>query len=102
MFKESVDSIVAWMEVQQTGPDLVGLIQSYLIARGTKTAVSLLHSDSPLWMAASFHDLLGWDNFVEIGENMCPLGGNVSSRNPYSRTDKGGRLLGTRPYATPT
>ena len=74
MFKESVDSIVAGMEVQQTGPDLVGLIQSYLITRGTKTAVSLLHSDSPLWMAARFHDLLGWDNFVKDRIEYVPSG----------------------------
>ena len=60
-----MDSIMAWMSNQQTGPGLVGVIQSYLIARGTKPAVSLLHPDSPLWMTARFHDCLGWDNFVE-------------------------------------
>jgi hypothetical protein len=32
---------------------------------------------------------------------MCPLGGNASSRNSYSRTDKGGQQLGTWPHATP-
>ncbi len=56
-----MDSIVAWMKDQQTGPDLVGVLQSFLIARGTKTAVSLLHLDSPLRMAARF-------------QNMCPPG----------------------------
>jgi hypothetical protein len=60
-----MDSLVLWMESQQTGPKLVGVIRSYLLARGAKTAVSLLRSESSLKMAAHFHDCLGWDNFVE-------------------------------------
>ena len=65
VFKESVESIVIWLEDQQTGPNLVGVIRSYLLAKGTKTAVSLLHPDSPLRMSAHLHDRQGWDNFVE-------------------------------------
>jgi hypothetical protein len=65
VFKESVESIVAWMEDQQTGSNLVGVIKSYLLARETKTSVSLLHLDSSLIMAVHFHNCLGRDNFVE-------------------------------------
>jgi hypothetical protein len=65
VFSESMDGLVLWMESQQTGPKLVGVIRSYLLARGTKTAVSLLCPESSLKMAAYFHDRLGWDNFVE-------------------------------------
>ena len=57
VFKESVDSIVAWMEDQQTGPDLVRVIQSYLIARGTKTSVSLI---------PHFHNHLGCFDVVAL------------------------------------
>ncbi len=53
------------MESQQTGPKLVGVIRSYILARGTKTAVSLLRPEFSLKMVAHFHDHLGWDNFVE-------------------------------------
>ena len=61
-----MESIVAWMVDQQTRPNLVWVFQSYLIDRGTKTAVSLLHPDSsPLQMAARFHDCLRWDDVVE-------------------------------------
>ncbi len=89
VFKESVDSIVAWMKDQQTGHDLVGVIQSYLIARGTKTVVSFIHHDSPLRTAVRFHDHLGWDNFVE-GRICNPLCENASSGNTHLRSDKGG------------
>ena len=60
-----MDILVLLMESQQTGPELVGVIRSYLLARGTKTAVSLLCPESSLKMAVRFHDHLGWDNFVE-------------------------------------
>jgi hypothetical protein len=48
VFHKSLESIVQWMEDQQTGLNLVGRIRSYLISRGTKTAVSLLHPESSL------------------------------------------------------
>jgi hypothetical protein len=53
------------MEDQQTGLDLVGVIELYLLVKGTKTAVSFFHLDSPLQMAARFHDRLGWNYFVK-------------------------------------
>jgi hypothetical protein len=82
VFKESVDSIVAWMKDQQTGPSLVGGIQSYLSARGTKTTVSILHLDSLLQTAAHFHNCLGWDNFAK--GRICALWVEVRAQEIYS------------------
>ncbi len=79
----SVDSLVLWMESQQTGPKLVGVIRSYLLARGTKTAVSLLHPESSLKMAARFHDCLGWDNFVE--ERICALWAEIRAQEIHTQ-----------------
>jgi hypothetical protein len=65
MFQDSMGSIMQWMEDQKTGPNLVVVIRSYLLAQGTKSAVSLLYPESFLEMAMQFHDYLGWDNFVK-------------------------------------
>jgi hypothetical protein len=78
-----MDSLVLWMESQQTGPELVGVIRSYLLARGTKTAVSLLCPESSLKMAARFHDRLGWDNFVE--GRICALWVEMQAQEIHTR-----------------
>ncbi len=65
VFEESVDCIVAWMKDQQTGPNLVGVIQSYLIARGDQN--SGLVSPTGLTSADSspFPRPSGMGHFVE-------------------------------------
>jgi hypothetical protein len=53
VFHDSIGSIVQWVEDQKTGPDLVAVIRSYLLARGIKSAVSLLHPESAPATAAT-------------------------------------------------
>ncbi len=45
---------------------MVGMIKSYLLARGTKTALFLLQPELSLRRAVHFHDCQWWDNFVDL------------------------------------
>ena len=62
---KSAKELEAWLRAQRTGRELIGLITSYLLARGGNTLNILILPTSPLTLLASFHDRLGWDNFLE-------------------------------------
>ena len=65
MFVEGVGHIVAWLEMQNTGKELLDLIESYLLGRGSTSLTALLGTNSALKTLAHFHDRLGWDCFLE-------------------------------------
>ena len=71
MFNHSVSGIVQWLEATKTNPSLVDLIVRYLQGRGEVRMQSLVGRDSRFRLLAKFHDLLGWDNFVE--GRLCKL-----------------------------
>ena len=50
---------------------MVDLIRRYLLGRGTVTMQSLMAGTQRFRLLAKFHDLLGWDNFVE--GRLCTL-----------------------------
>jgi hypothetical protein len=65
------------MEDQKTGPNLVAVIISYLLAQGTKLAVLLLHLESSLQMA------VGWDNFIKC--QICALWVEMQAQEIHTR-----------------
>jgi hypothetical protein len=83
VFHDSIGSIVQWMEDQKTGPNLVAVIRSYLLAQGTKSAVSLFCLESSLQMVAQFQDRLGWDNFIE--SQKCALWVEMQAQEIHTR-----------------
>jgi hypothetical protein len=76
-------SILQWIEDQKTGLDLVVVIRSYLLARVTKSAISFLHPNSSLRMAARLHNHLGWHNFVE--GRICALWVEMRAQEIHTR-----------------
>ncbi len=59
---------------------MMHLFRSYLLARGTRTMKSLLHSGTRyLVLAPEYHDRLEWDNFVE--GRICTLWVETKSRD---------------------
>ena len=71
LFRRSVSSIVEWLESVRTDPGLIYNFEEYLRARGRRTMKSIVGRKSPYFLAATIHDRLGWDNFVE--GRLCSL-----------------------------
>ena len=65
MFRDSVDSLVRWASSQHTDPDLIQLIESYLLGRSLFPMVEFVVRGSRYERLAQAHDKLGWDNFLE-------------------------------------
>jgi hypothetical protein len=65
MFRKSVDTLVNWMEQQQSDRELVYLIRSYLLSRGDRPMLSFCRPNSPYAQLASLTDELGYGNFLE-------------------------------------
>ena len=67
LYKSSVDVIATWMHTNKTAPLLARLIEDYLRARGTKTMeqVSPMGISVDYQLFAKYHDVLGWQNFIE-------------------------------------
>ena len=65
MLEQSGASVVEWLEKQNAGHELTSLIEKYLLARSTRTMISLLEPGSNLNLLAKFHDVLGWEFFIE-------------------------------------
>jgi len=84
VFTESVLDLVQWMRVQQTLGEIIYLFQAYLLARGTRTMMSLLRSGSKLGVEAKYHDRLRWDSFLE--GRVCALW--VECRSAHIRSEK--------------
>ena len=67
LFTNSVDALVEWMKSHETSPLLAVLIEDYLRARGTRTMAEVAPPglDAAHRILVKYHDLLGWQNFVE-------------------------------------
>jgi hypothetical protein len=65
MFRRSVDTLVTWLEKQQTDIELILLIRQFLLSRGSRTMSSFCRPNSPYLHLASMHDDLGYNNFLE-------------------------------------
>jgi hypothetical protein len=65
MFRRSVDTLVTWLEKQQTDTELILLIRQFLLSRGSRTMSSFCRPNSPYLQLASMHDNLGYNNFLE-------------------------------------
>ena len=66
MFRESVETMVDWMESTGTEPILMLAVEEYLMGRGRVRMVDILEDedDERYVQYAEEHDKLGWDNFV--------------------------------------
>ena len=61
----SVQTLVEWLDSQQTDPILTLLIRQYLLACGTATMTSLCPTSSTYYVLAEHQDALGFHNFIE-------------------------------------
>ena len=67
LYKYSVDAISTWMKNNKTAPLFAQLIEDYLQARGTKTMKQVSPNDLEVdyQILVKYHDILGWQNFIE-------------------------------------
>jgi hypothetical protein len=65
MFRKSVDTLVTWMEQQQSDRELIHLIRNYLLSRGDRPMLSFCRPNSPYTQLATVTDALGYGNFLE-------------------------------------
>jgi hypothetical protein len=100
IMEESVKELRKWMRNEQTDPELIKLICSYINGHGTVKMQSLLNSPRSKYKnAAILHDLLGWSNFMEgrIGNIWVHMRKeDIRSRKLLRGGDKWARGLMTR------
>lgn len=64
-YQMSVQTLIEWLDSQQTDPILTLLIRQYLLARGTATMTSFCPTTSAYYVLAEHQDALGFHNFIE-------------------------------------
>ena len=65
MFHSSVDELERWLYKVNTDTQLAEMIIQYLRHRDEATMSSLAPSTGDYQLIAKYHDIMGWDNFIE-------------------------------------